>query len=782
MRAPPWKRLWRAGRRVFRWCRVAVLLLVLALLCAFLWLNQVGLPDFLKHRIQAELRTRGLDLEFARVRLRWYRGVVAEKVSLTRAGHVAGPQFTVAETEIRLDPATLCHFEIKVPSVFVREGKLVWPVSVSNEPPREVVAENLTTELRFLPDDTWELEKFTALANGIKITLSGSVAHVGELRKRGQALPAETTGGRIETQLRRALDQLDKVKFDSPPEIELSLNANGRSTNGFRADARCLAGGITSPWVSGRNVLMKLRLRRLAGADEPLNADASFKLDDPRAEGFEARHAAITVNCVRIETNITSVPRRFAYKSNWEANLTDAKTKQAQTASLRVSGGASWKTGSEITANLTADAARLKSGWLDSHDAQVTLHLTLTPDGKSFTNAAGGIELHAPQSKWATAEHVKLDYQARPNAGAPTNAAWGAWNTAAPWHLEWTASATNVSATNLALGKVTFAGEWTAPQLKITNFNAELYGGQLDSSVSLDVYTRRAQTKGKGDFDAWQIAPLFGTNFVKFLSQFHFDAPPKFSGEVAVTLPAWTNSALDWKGEVLSSLTLAGHVEGGAGSFRGAGFTATQVDATFSNRVWFLPKIRAFRPEGRAEFAYTEDTRTRDYAFLGRANIDPQAIRPLLEDEQQRRVLDFFHFTTPPALEGEVRGRWLAPDLIGVNASVAATNFTFRGESASEFAAQVNYTNEFFRITDARLARGTEVGTMSFATADLRAQRLFVTNIQSTIDPMAFTRAIGPQAAEAIAPYRFIKPPSARVHGSISFHEIETTDLHFDVS
>ena len=67
------QRLWRILRRGFRWCRIVFLLLLLLAVGAFIYLNRVGLPNFLKTRLLAELRSHGLELEFQRVRLRWYQ-------------------------------------------------------------------------------------------------------------------------------------------------------------------------------------------------------------------------------------------------------------------------------------------------------------------------------------------------------------------------------------------------------------------------------------------------------------------------------------------------------------------------------------------------------------------------------------------------------------------------------------------------------------------------------------------------------------------------------------
>ena len=70
-------RFWRTCRICFRWVRITVWLLILALLGVLIYLNQIGLPDFAKKPLLEKLRARGLDLQFSRLRLRWYGGLTA---------------------------------------------------------------------------------------------------------------------------------------------------------------------------------------------------------------------------------------------------------------------------------------------------------------------------------------------------------------------------------------------------------------------------------------------------------------------------------------------------------------------------------------------------------------------------------------------------------------------------------------------------------------------------------------------------------------------------------
>ena len=62
------------------------MLTVFALVCAVVWFNRVGLPDFLKRPLVQTLREHGVELEFSRLRLRISRGLVADNVRIGAGG------------------------------------------------------------------------------------------------------------------------------------------------------------------------------------------------------------------------------------------------------------------------------------------------------------------------------------------------------------------------------------------------------------------------------------------------------------------------------------------------------------------------------------------------------------------------------------------------------------------------------------------------------------------------------------------------------------------------
>src|ERR1043165_3521437 len=141
----------RRFRRCFRWCRILLLFSAFLLVCGLVYWNAVGLPIFLKTRLVSELRALGIDLQFTRLRLRWYHGLVAENISLGRAEDPVGPHFSLAEADIKLDPAALRRFRLQIDSLRLRQGRLVWPLISSNGPPERFVVNGIMTELRLLP-------------------------------------------------------------------------------------------------------------------------------------------------------------------------------------------------------------------------------------------------------------------------------------------------------------------------------------------------------------------------------------------------------------------------------------------------------------------------------------------------------------------------------------------------------------------------------------------------------------------------------------------------------
>src|SRR5579871_2586937 len=109
--------------RLFRGLMIFLLLLVFVIVAGGVYLNEVGLPDFLKRPILKKLADKGLDLEFTRVRWRWHRGFVAEKVQFGKPRQETNaPRLFAEEVELKINRAALLRFALSVDAVTVRGG------------------------------------------------------------------------------------------------------------------------------------------------------------------------------------------------------------------------------------------------------------------------------------------------------------------------------------------------------------------------------------------------------------------------------------------------------------------------------------------------------------------------------------------------------------------------------------------------------------------------------------------------------------------------------------
>ena len=803
---PPAKRwtFWRLCRVGFRCVRIVAWLVVLAVLVAFIWFNQRGVPDFVKRPILAELKARGFNLEFQRLRWQWFRGLVAERISVEKSGEAGGPHFSVGEVEVRLDHDALRRFEFVVSGVALRDGELSWTLAPTNLPPRTLVVTNLATSLRFLPGDVWELPQLNATVQGIRMKVSAVVTNATALRKRpaksseppGSPTPTPKPGA--EVILHRVLTELARVQFAAPPEIELTLRADARLERGVQADLKVKALDVRTPWGGGRNASFTARIIQPPGTNGAASADFRLEADRVRSTNVNASAERLLLTA---RLNRQSA-RTNDWDAAWEVTVRDGKSQWAEATTFRLSGQTAPRplAPDELRASLTLHMTALKSEWAQLAEGRLSGNATFAPGRKQLLAADAEAQLTAPQTKWGEAKQARVSVKAthaeapvsKPasrvevttKAGLQTGAPpeWGFWTNLAPWQLDTTVALDGVKTVEkpIEIAKFSLAAHWRTPGLTISNLHAELYSGALDTEARLNVSTRAASASGRFDFDVYRIQHLLDANTQRELSRFTFNALPKARASVAVVLPSWTNRAPDWKA-VGDSVTLAAHVDSPGGAYRGGTYLEASTDLTLTNGVLRLPNLWARRPEGEVHLAYTVNPRSREYHWAGRANVFPHAIEPLLDRVEAKRILTNFTFTVPPQVEGEVWGCWGARQDVGFRATATATNFVLRGEQVDEFSGRVVFTNELYAISDVHARRGAGVITAPDVRIDARLQRLWVTNAHSTFDPYAFTRIIGPQTAKAVQAYQFSNAPTVRVHGEIPFRESETTDLHFDI-
>ncbi len=227
---------WRKCRLCFRWFRISVLLLVLAAVFSFVWFNRIGLPDFLKTRLVQALHSRGIELEFSRMRLRVERGIVVENVRIGDARNPGSPALTLAEMELRLNYRALLRRQFQVDGLILHQGDLHWPVSPTNV----LTLYDIQTSLRFQTNNTWSLENFTAGFAGARLDLSGEIAHAPEIRNWEIFQAQKSTNN--PAQLQNFLDALARIHFEGSPQLSLDVSGDARAIHSINVQLTVVQG------------------------------------------------------------------------------------------------------------------------------------------------------------------------------------------------------------------------------------------------------------------------------------------------------------------------------------------------------------------------------------------------------------------------------------------------------------------------------------------------------------------------------------------------------------
>jgi hypothetical protein len=725
-------------------------MVVLVLVAIGGYLNEVGLPNFIKNPLLNRLQARGVDLQFTRLRLRWYRGIVADDVRFGPAGADAatGPVFRAREVEVRLNRAALVRFRLSVDALILHNGRMLLPQSETNASAPLLSATNIQAQLRFLPGDQWELDHFTAAVDGLRLRLSVSVTNASALRDwpifrpRPGARPEMT-----EEHFRELARIIHQIKFAAPPDLVVNLSGDARNRESFHGLLTLNAPAADTPWGTLTNGAL---LVRLIAAGTPTNqpqCDLDLRAGEAVTSWAAVKNLNLHMHAMAHET-LTNV----------------------------------------IRASLVVSADEPTTEWAQASTASIKAEWTHSPTNTIPLSGIAELHLAGTRTRWGSVGTLDLNTQLHPPAGdTPRNAdeRWGWWAGLEPYSLDWNCRLGDIYVEDERVGafelkELACGGNWRAPELTLTNAHAELYRGRFDARASANVATRAAAFEGMCDFDVQKALPLLTPGGREWLGQYSWTDPPLAHGSGTVVLPEWTNRHPDWRGEVLPTLCLQGDVKAGECAFKGVPMSSATLHFLYTNMIWHVPDLVAERPEGTLQLATEANDRTKRFHFLVHSTMDPKAARHLLPPEGQR-TLDDLVLTRPPVIDAELWGRWHDPDQIGVAATVTVTNFAFRGESATFFHGNVLYTNNSVLLTDARVEQGDHYATVAGLGVDLSARKAYLTNGFSTLEPAPFFRTIGPKVVEAMEPYRFGQPPTVYAYGTIPLADDVDPDMHFKV-
>jgi hypothetical protein len=601
-------RFWRKCRTGFRWFRITVLFAVLALVCALVWFNRIGLPDFLKRRLVETLQTRGIELEFTRMRLHFVHGLVIENVRLGHAEAPDDPVLSLAEIQLQLNYRALLRRQWQVDGLILRRGKFVWPLTPTNG----FTLGDIQAEVRFQANNTWSLDHFQADFAGANLALSGDVIHAPEIRN-WDIFHGKKSAGRAvwQARLRKFSDTLDQIHFTGTPQFSLVVDGDARDIHSFAVRLNLNATSIQTPWGGARDIRLTGNLTAPAGT--PTNFVPSWAW----------------------WTNAQP------YRLTWMAKFKELKSEKLTADFVECNG--LWQAPELAVTKLSA---RLGGGQLDA-----SARLNLATREFTFTNSSC-FNVHAIAALLTEKTRERLadfSWTQPPSLSASGSLILPAWTNRQP---DWRDEVQPTIRLNgeLAITSGVFSGVaidtarthfsysnllWQLPDLVVVKSKSrlKLSGGEDDATKDYHWHIR-------GVLDPEVVRPfLTASNAVRGFAIMKFTEPPALDADVSGRLYDYDSIAASGRVALTNFLV------------RGQAFGDVESAVNYTNRVLeFVNPLMHTGTQMMTADKVTLDFNARLICFTnGFSTADPEPVARAI-GPKTGRVVEPYHFLQPPTV------------------------------------------------------------------------------------------------------------------------------------
>ncbi|MFN7137714.1 MAG: hypothetical protein ACK4UN_00065 [Limisphaerales bacterium] len=756
MAGRPKSRFWRIARVTFRWCRIAVWLVILALLVSVVYLSTVGLPDFLKAPLVAELRARGWEVEFSSMRWHWYRGVVLEKATFSSVDKTSPSTFSAEQAELNVDFSRIRESKVTLKSILINSGEFTSLLETNTTPIR---IEKIQAKVFFHPEDRVTIEPFEAQFRGIQFRLSCDLSNVSALSELSFLLPEKAATDPSETALKKWFEIADQIQFLDEPEVSLDVRGDLHEWQKMKAQLKVATLGATTPWGRFEGVGFTGEMNPRSTTNFPVFA---FQLN---AADLQSDWGMMKSLQHRSQFSL-SVERPEILECDFElsGNQIRGRWNSGNATNLLRAGRVHLSGASSLS--LTDFQPITARSRLQLRQTNVRLQ----PPGQ--TNIYN-----------ATLNHADLEVKYDP-AAAPMLAQTeelGFWTHLLPFTISGQFDFGRLGDQRLNFNKLLVSADWAWPRVELLDLQSGLYGGEFVAGGHLNVQTREVELNARSTFDVQKLSPLLPGPGQRFLADWELRKPPVGAGVIRFVLPEWTNAAPDLKKEFLPTLQIDAQVSLEQGSYHRVFAEKASTSIHYSNMVWRLPDIKVQRPDGEVDITLLADDRELSFEFTVNGAVDPNNVRPHL-DAEQAEWLDQVSFSNPPHVQARIRGNWGELESLGVEGVVHTGDFVCRGVSFSSLQTAIHYTNLVFDFTETLLKRGERQIKSDRITLNLQTNRIYFNDVASTIDPMLVAQVIGEVVEEVLSPYKFESPPNILLNGSLGLLTIDDADMHFDIA
>jgi len=248
--------------------RSVQLFFFVAVPAVILWLQFVGLPGFLHQPVIDAARSEGLDLEFSRMRVSIFQGLVLDDVRLSAKNLPEKNEVAVDRAALAVNWRELLRGKFEIGALELRGAQLYLPVQAADGVVRSLRLTKARARLA-LADGIVSVPRARFNLQGIEVTATGQIAlSAGEAPAPGN--------NRLPPEAARAIEILEAVEFGPvPPTLDVEFSAAGGTSGTWQLPViRFKAPRASFGAVSLRDIGMEANflegvftLRRLSARD-----------------------------------------------------------------------------------------------------------------------------------------------------------------------------------------------------------------------------------------------------------------------------------------------------------------------------------------------------------------------------------------------------------------------------------------------------------------------------------------------------------------------------------
>ncbi|MCF7763303.1 MAG: AsmA-like C-terminal region-containing protein [Verrucomicrobia bacterium] len=764
------------ARRAVRWCRVFVLFALMFLCGGTLYLNQIGIPEVLRSRLELALARQGLNVRLGRVRLNGVRTWVTEDLQFRWNGNLS--RFTVREAEFRLAFASLLRLRAEPLSFGILGGAL--SVAVPGDDERAIEVGDIHAGVRFLPGNRWDLQEFGAVVLGIPTSITGTIENANALSGWSGTGGEAAAGSDVWSKARAWVEWVQHAGFSEDSRLAIQFAADAHDFGKTEGSLQLSSPRAAGTWGAMSDLTVGVRLQPGVTNVAMARLTVDLACRDAVASGTRC-------DGVAMRGDLTwDVAANVLNRCDWVMDGEEVFGGGIRLLGVKLSGTTSRSSNELFRAvthlNLGVQSVKGSDG-IQAEGSQVAFdaevfHSRSNPPAVSGDWRLRILEMRAGMVRsGALALRGKVQWPVIDESAGISDLSGDSFFR----HLgfDWTGAFETVATPVLSLGAIECSGAWGTAGLNCGLTYREDSGAALRVEGRLDPETRQVEVEIESGVALNRALVWMPPETRDWLDRFTTETPPSLGVTARFTLPAEPGDSAG--AELLRSLSLRGRFAIGAGSFGGVAFAECNSEVLYEEGVLRLPNLAISQGVSGSRFDGSINLQTGDFSVSVDGRFDPESLTPAL-GEAGKDALAIFQFSRPILLVGEVHGR--GPDLKELRAEVrvSAEKFLFRDANCDSVSALVSFDGSVIRAVEVAAARGDERFSADLVVFDPKARTIDVTNGISTLDKEVLAHWIGPSVQKQLEPYQFAAPPKVIANGRFPAGDERVADAEFKVS